>query len=232
MPGLFDMIGLQNSLGAKGLFGNLAENWQKYNNPQAYWQQRQQAFENALALSRLELALRPPGDPPRSSAGARADIGTGPVPRPRPAAAGAAGAGPAAASAVAPAVPPPAAGPDAAVSPQVVARPPGAMRPVIGYALERLGGRLTPGEIESLSRMIRSGAPFAKGISNSLEAWSKHARAATENPRTPRLAAMVTIASRNLANNLKDAGISMEPDDLARSILEPAGERADADQQA
>jgi hypothetical protein len=103
---------------------------------------------------------------------------------------------------------------------------PGAVAPVIGYALKRLGNAMTLRQAEKLSEMVRSRAPLAK----SMEDFGDKA-AQLEAIPGPKSMAAVALASRNLANNMRDAGINMSVSDIMRGIQGPARGAADQDQQ-
>jgi hypothetical protein len=103
----------------------------------------------------------------------------------------------------------------------------GAALPLAGYALKAVGNSLTARQAEKLSEVLRSRSPLAKQQKAALEQWAKYAEAAQSSPPTPRAIALLTIQSRNLANNLKDAGIVVKPEELMRSITAHPGTRAD-----
>jgi hypothetical protein len=97
---------------------------------------------------------------------------------------------------------------------------PGAVAPLVGYSLKSLSNALTMRQIGKLSEAIRSRAPLAQSISAPLQDWAK-ATQAYEHVRSPRTISMMVIAARNLVSNLKDAGVSVKPQDLLRSLQGP-----------
>lgn len=106
----------------------------------------------------------------------------------------------------------------------------GAGLPVLGYALKKLGNALTNRQIDQLSEIIRSRSPLAGRVGGPVVEWSKAARAAEMQP-SARTISSLTLASRNLSNNLKDAGITIAPDDLLRSLQGPVRAPAEDEQQ-
>lgn len=102
---------------------------------------------------------------------------------------------------------------------------PGAFAPVVGYALKQLSNRMTLKQAAKLSEMVRSRAPLA----NAMTDFGAKAQAHEVSP-SPQTLAAVTIAARNLSNNLKDAGIMMTPADLIKTLHGPMPAAADQDQ--
>lgn len=97
--------------------------------------------------------------------------------------------------------------------------------PAVGFALNALGNKLTLRQAAKLSEMIRSRAPLAK----SMEDYGKKA-SAFQNLSGPKTAAALMLSSRNLSNNLKDAGITMSPADIFKSLQGPMKSAADNEQ--
>ena len=106
----------------------------------------------------------------------------------------------------------------------------GAAMPVAGYAFKKLGNALTARQVNDLQTLIRSRSPLADQMRGPIEDWSKAAVTLEASP-TPRNIARVLVASRNLSNNLKDAGITLSADDLIRSIQGPVSTPAGETQQ-
>lgn len=96
----------------------------------------------------------------------------------------------------------------------------GAMAPLLGYGVKRLSNVVTAREVAKLDEMIRTRSPLAMKIANPVAEWSRASQAFEKN-MTPRTFASALIASRNLANNLKDAGITVSPESLLRAIQGP-----------
>ncbi len=103
---------------------------------------------------------------------------------------------------------------------------PGAIAPVVGFALNALSNRMTTNQAAKLSEMIRARAPLAK----SMEDFGKKA-VEYQTAQTPRTISATALAARNLSNNLKDAGILMSPADIFKSLQGPVRSAAEQDQQ-
>jgi hypothetical protein len=105
----------------------------------------------------------------------------------------------------------------------------GAAVPLVGFGIKALSNGLATRQAAKLSETIRSNTPLGRQQKAAVEHWAKYAKAAQERPMTPRIAAMLTIQSRNLSNNLKDAGVVMSPEQIMRSVSYPKG-RAEQDE--
>jgi hypothetical protein len=99
------------------------------------------------------------------------------------------------------------------------AGPVGLAAPAAGLGLTFLSNAISRSEAQKLSELIRANSPLGKQLQSSIAAWTKYATAAHQKPMTPRIQAMLTIQSRNLSNNLRDAGIIASPQDIMRSVL-------------
>jgi hypothetical protein len=77
--------------------------------------------------------------------------------------------------------------------------------------------------------MIRSRPQLGKQIAGPVEEFSKAAEAAEISP-TARNLSRLTIASRNLSNNLKDADINIAPNELLKSLFGQQKAAADNDE--
>jgi hypothetical protein len=108
----------------------------------------------------------------------------------------------------------------------MAAGPVGMAMPLGGLGLNRLSAAITSSKADKLSEMIRSRSPLGQRMQGQVEDWSKAAEAAEISP-TARNISRLTIASRNLSHNLKDAGISVSPNDLLRSLMGPSGGKAE-----
>jgi hypothetical protein len=97
----------------------------------------------------------------------------------------------------------------------------GGMSAPVGLGLRMLSNSLTSRQADRLSELLRSRSPLGQQMQASMDSWSKYAQAAQTAPSTPRILAMLTIQSRNLANNLRDAGIMVTPDNIMRSLTGP-----------
>jgi hypothetical protein len=110
------------------------------------------------------------------------------------------------------------------------AGPVGLAAPAAGLGLTFLSNAISRSEAQKLSELIRANSPLGKQLQSSIAAWTKYATAAHQKPMTPRIQAMLTIQSRNLSNNLRDAGIVASPQDIMRSVLTHRPAAADGEQ--
>src|SRR4029077_15140918 len=100
----------------------------------------------------------------------------------------------------------------------LIAGPAGMAGPAIGLGLHRRGGVKHGRQAERLSQLIRSESPLGKQLAGPVEDFSKAAQAVEVSP-TARNLSRLTIASRNLSNNLKDADIHIAPNDIMKSLF-------------
>jgi hypothetical protein len=110
-----------------------------------------------------------------------------------------------------------------------LAGPGGLLAPLAGFGLNRLGAAMTRKQADRLSEMIRSRPQLGKQIAGPVEEFSKAAEAAEISP-TARNLSRLTIASRNLSNNLKDADINIAPNELLKSLFGQQKAAADNDE--
>jgi hypothetical protein len=66
--------------------------------------------------------------------------------------------------------------------------------------------------------MLLSRSPEAMRLANPIEDFGKAAQAVEVSP-TARNLSRLTIASRNLSNNLKDFDISLSPNEIMKSLF-------------
>lgn len=85
--------------------------------------------------------------------------------------------------------------------------------PVAGAVTGKLGSLLTEQQVAKLSELIRSEAPMAQRVVVPLKEWNA-ASQEFETTKNARNYARLTIASRNLSNNLADFGVQVAPDRL------------------
>lgn len=95
--------------------------------------------------------------------------------------------------------------------------------PITGYAFKKLSDTMTASQVAKLDELVRSNSPLAK----SLGAWGEAADGLQGGNVNARTVSKYAIASRNLVNNLKDAGIDMSPADFMKAIQGPASGRAE-----
>lgn len=105
----------------------------------------------------------------------------------------------------------------------------GAIAPIFGYGFKKLGNHLTQGQVAKLDEMVRSRAPQAKAVGSSVKDWSEAVQTFETSPSL-KAYARVTVASRNLANNLHGVGIATTPDGLLKSIQGGMGAAAEDEQ--
>jgi len=106
----------------------------------------------------------------------------------------------------------------------------GAAVPLVAHGLKRISNALAVRDVEKLNELVRVNSPLGKQMASPLADWSKAAQRFETSP-TPRYLASFSIASRNLSNNLKDAGIAISPNDLMmRSIQGPVRGSAEQEQ--
>jgi hypothetical protein len=92
--------------------------------------------------------------------------------------------------------------------------PIGATAPAVGAGFKKLGSILTQRQVSQLDTLMRSRSPDAlPKITNPLNDWSNASQAFEVSP-VPRNLARLSIASRNLSNNLSDVGITIAPEHL------------------
>lgn len=96
----------------------------------------------------------------------------------------------------------------------------GAALPLVGMALKKMQNALAVRELDQLHTLIRSGSPLARRLGGPLQDFAKHLQAFDVAP-TARNLAQISIASRNLSTNLKDANINVDPEKLVRSAIAP-----------
>lgn len=105
--------------------------------------------------------------------------------------------------------------------------PVGALAAVPGAALSSLSNVLTRANIDKLNTMVRSDSPLGRQMRGPIKDYEDASQAFQVSPTTRNLA-RITISARNLANNLRDAGIQVSPDRLiggGRSV--PASEESE-----
>lgn len=99
---------------------------------------------------------------------------------------------------------------------------PGAVAPLVGYALKSLSNKLTIKQADKLSEAIRSRSPLA----SSMQKFEEKA-AAFAGEKSSKTFAGVALAARNFATNLKASGFNIAPSDLMRGVQGSVGARAE-----
>ncbi len=105
----------------------------------------------------------------------------------------------------------------------------GAMTPAVGHGLRLLAGRMTGAEASQLAELVASRSPLGRQIEAPMADFSTAARAAEVSPNFRNMARL-TMASRNLSTNLSDAGITISPNDIMRSLQGPVKGSANEEQ--
>jgi muramidase (phage lysozyme) len=89
--------------------------------------------------------------------------------------------------------------------------------PLAGAAAKKFADTLTASQMNKLDELIRSRSPLAKQVESSLKAWEGKVNDLADVPNAPKVA-QVALATRNLVNNLKDAGITLSPGDFMKAL--------------
>lgn len=108
--------------------------------------------------------------------------------------------------------------------------PAGVLAPIFGYGFKKLGNALTQGQVAKLDEMVRARSPLGQSVGSSTKSWSEASQAFELDPSVKNFVRL-SVASRNLSNNLKAADISVAPNDLLRSLQGPMPGRAEGEQQ-
>jgi hypothetical protein len=85
--------------------------------------------------------------------------------------------------------------------------------PALGMALRHVSNKITIGQAEKLSELIRS----RSGLSASADKFEEAANAFKKG-RSARTVAGINMAARNLSNNLQSAGLSLSVSDLLKGL--------------
>jgi muramidase (phage lysozyme) len=101
----------------------------------------------------------------------------------------------------------------------------GAMLPAVGFALKAVSNQMTLKQAAKLSESIRASSPLANAMNDFGTKAAEFSQA-----QTPRSIAAVSLAARNLSNNMKDAGIYLSPNEILRSLRSPVPAAADQNQ--
>jgi hypothetical protein len=83
-----------------------------------------------------------------------------------------------------------------------------ALAPVVGYGLKKLQNFMTARDVGHLNEVIRSNSPLGRQMASVTAAWGNAVKA-HEAATSPRTTAALAIASRNLIQNLRDAGVQV-----------------------
>jgi muramidase (phage lysozyme) len=100
------------------------------------------------------------------------------------------------------------------------------MLPIAGLIGKKFGDRSTASQVRRLDELVRSRAPLQK----TMEDLARRVETIKlEGPNARTLSAL-SLAARNLSNNLRDAGINLAPADIMRSLVGPMRGAAEEDQ--
>jgi hypothetical protein len=105
----------------------------------------------------------------------------------------------------------------------------GAAIPIVGFAFTKIGNAITNQGVTKLDALIRSRSPLATQMIRPLQKYGEAVQK-LEGERSPRNRALLMIAARNLATNLKDAGIVTTAEKLIGSLQSPGEATADKDE--
>jgi hypothetical protein len=89
---------------------------------------------------------------------------------------------------------------------------------------------MTVNAADQISEAIRTNSPLGQAIKSSADKWNAARDAFVQGPNSAKFAAL-SIASRNLANNLAGAGVKVHPTQLIRSVQGPMNSDAQDEQQ-
>lgn len=89
-----------------------------------------------------------------------------------------------------------------------------------GFSAKKLADHLTKSQWNKLDTMVRSRSPMGERMAAPLKDWVKSGHALSAAPTIQNYVAF-KMAATNLANNLKDIGIKLNPADLIRTLQGP-----------
>jgi hypothetical protein len=101
--------------------------------------------------------------------------------------------------------------------------------PAAGFAFKKLGDVLTARQLNKLDELLRQNSPLGRQMQSSFEAWSGKLDDLAKVPSAPKVA-QFALASRNLVNNLRDAGINVQPAEFLRAVQGVIQGRAEDEQ--
>jgi hypothetical protein len=99
--------------------------------------------------------------------------------------------------------------------------------PLAGYIGKKIGDRSTANQVQALDELVRSRAPLAKAM----EDFGVKFQVIERDGQNARSVSALALSARNLANNLRDAGVNLSPTEIMRSIQGPVRSAAEDDQQ-
>jgi hypothetical protein len=99
--------------------------------------------------------------------------------------------------------------------------------PLVGFAAKKMSDVMTANQLSKLDELVRSRSPLGRQIESALQDWNTKANALADVPNAPKVA-QFALASRNLVNNLKDAGITISPSEFMK-VLQQGPMRSAAD---
>lgn len=102
--------------------------------------------------------------------------------------------------------------------------------PAAGFAFKKLGDVLTARQLNKLDELLRQNSPLARQMQSSFGDWSGKLDDLVKVPSAPKVA-QFALASRNFINNLRDAGINVQPAEFLRAVQGVIQGRAEDEQQ-
>jgi hypothetical protein len=107
----------------------------------------------------------------------------------------------------------------------------GALLPAGGLTMRAIGNKITLKQADKLATLLRSDSPLGRQMANPVKEWETAVRA-FDQAKNARTFATLNIASRNLANNLRDGGVVIAAKDLLRAAQSPVKAAAEDEQPA
>jgi len=102
--------------------------------------------------------------------------------------------------------------------------------PLVGFAAKKMSDVMTANQLKKLDELVRSRSPLGRQIESALQDWNGKANALADVPNAPKVV-QFALASRNLVNNLKDAGITISPSEFMKVLQGPKGAPAEDEKQ-
>ena len=87
-----------------------------------------------------------------------------------------------------------------------------------GFALAKLADKMTAAKVAKLDLSLRMRPDLAPRIELPMKEWAKIAELAKTEPNARNLSKL-TLATRNMTNNLKDADIYLDPNELLKELF-------------
>lgn len=101
--------------------------------------------------------------------------------------------------------------------------------PIVGWGLRKLSNAMTAREIGKLNEIIRADSPLGRKVNAPFLDWQRRAQEFESAP-SMKAYSLMAVSARNLANNLKDAGISISQAHLMKIMQGPVAGRSENEQ--